>query len=88
MKIWECQLEIRNGETERTVSKVVRAENHNQAYKIIKKFSKDYYGGKATEEFDDSWSFDGGCIIVSYAVLRETTEEKRKQEQFEIALIL
>lgn len=87
MKLWECELTITILEFSYTLSKIVKADTHDEALEIIKEYARNYYAEEGTEEFKDSFTFFGGCPIVNYGVLREITPEEWKEKQWKRALI-
>ena len=85
MKFWKTRLTVTVLEFEFHIPKIIKAETYEEAEEQIKAYAKDFYGG-GSEETDNGFEFFGGCPIVTYDFLHETTKEQWQEEQWEYAL--
>lgn len=86
MKFWATNIQVKILEFEFTIPHVVRAETDNEADDIIKEYARNFYDGPV-DETDLGFEFFGGCPIVTYSMLHETTKEAWQENKWKSAVI-
>ncbi len=93
-KLFKCSFTEYNGEQEYSYTKLVRAEDENEAKKILIEYLKYWYEDDEDAEpiIEDGaitgYEFIGGCVIVSKIyVYGETTKEEFMEQAYADALI-
>ena len=85
MKLYEAQATEYNGEQEYSQSKLLAAENIDEAWNLAREyFDKWYEDGDenhAEPDYPDRFEFIGGCIILKIDSIAETTLERWKEQQ-------
>ena len=79
LKLFSANLIVKVLEYEFSTPKLIKAKDAKQAYRIIKKYAREYYGEgefEGTETFEpDTFSFNGGCPIVEFTCPVEVQDE-------------
>ncbi len=85
MKLYEVQATEYNGEQEYSQSKLLAAENTDEAWNSAREYFEKWYedGDDKHADSDDPnrFEFIGGCIILEIDSITETTLEHWKQQQ-------
>lgn len=86
MKLYEAQATEYNGEQEYFQSKLMAAENSEQAWQTARDYFRQWYDdGDEPEEHNtdnpDEFEFIGGCIILKINSIAKTTLEQWKEKQ-------
>ncbi len=85
MKLYEVRATEYNGEQEYSQSKLLAAENTDEAWNSAREYFEKWYedGDDKHVDFDDPnrFEFIGGCIILEIDSITETTLEHWKQQQ-------
>ena len=86
-KLYEIIFQARHGEHTFDFLHLYKAKNDEDANKLAHKWCCDFYGGVSEKLDENSYEFQGGCIILTIKTVREVDKEKWKEEQFEKSLI-
>jgi len=86
MKLYEVQATEYNGEQEYSQSKLLAAENVDQAWQIARDYFRQWYddGDEPEKHNTDNpheFEFIDGCIILKIDSIAETTLERWKEKQ-------
>lgn len=85
MKLYEVRATEYNGEQEYSQSKLLAAENTDEAWNSAREYFEKWYedGDDKHADSDDPnrFEFIGGCIILEIDSITETTLEHWKQQQ-------
>lgn len=85
MRLYEVQATEYNGEQEYSQSKLLAAENMDEAWNLAREyFDKWYEDGDVNHADPDNpnrFEFIGGCIILEIDGITETTLERWKEQQ-------
>jgi hypothetical protein len=86
MKLYEAQATEYNGEQQYCQSKLLAAENIDQAWQIARDYFRQWYddGDEPQEHNTDNpneFEFIGGCIILKIDSIAETTLERWEKQQ-------